>query len=413
MFWVPRARVEAPVRIEALAGWEDLADREESVGIRPGDPILLAPDYRVDELVGLYFGSRPFAGYTRETKRNYATDLCLFFNFLWLRGKLWTQAVEADLEDYQYWRQESPDNPIPVGDVKWNRELAALTGLYKWASKGGNRFVARNPVQTHQVMGRHGEMVPVPALRAKGAKGSNVHWLTPRAFRRWVDVGLRGYTRDGLPGPHWVGRLEDRNVAYVHLLNSSGMRRLEGGSLLTFEVPTLRLEGGRYYAGRVAAAVTRSKKSRTFYASAGAVGEVEGYVESSRAAVIRKAQAVGRYDGLFDMRMVTKVTGGPRRVVHWCDRNGVIGETELNRATDLDRMTFYTEGPRGPEPLWLWLNERGLPFLPHSWDGVFTAANNRCRQVLAPEGRRPVGVVPGVVEAPYLTPHGCRHIVSA
>ncbi|WP_330452235.1 site-specific integrase [Streptomyces sp. NBC_00869] len=392
-----------------LEGWEDLAEREESVGVRPGDPILLAPDYRVDEVLGLYFGSRSFAGYTRETKRNYATDLCLFFNFLWLRGKLWTQAIEGDLEDYQYWRQESPANPVPVGDAKWNRELAALTGLYKWASKCGNRFVARNPVQTHQVMGRRGEMVSVPALRAKGAKKSNVHWLTPRAFRRWVDVGLRGYTRDGLPGPRWVGRLEDRNVSYAHLLSSSGMRRLEGGSLLTFEVPSLRLEGGRYYAGRVAAAVTRSKKSRTFYASAGAVGEVESYIESSRAAVIRNAQAAGRYDGLSDMRMVTKVTGGPRRVVHWCDRNGVIGATELNRATDLDRMAFYTEGPRGPEPLWLWLNERGLPFLPHSWDGVFATANNRCREVLAPEGRRPAGVVPGVVEAPYLTVHGCRH----
>lgn len=81
-FWVPRARVGVPVRNEAPAGWEDLAKREEPVGVRPGDPILLAPDYRADELVGLYFGSRPFAGYTLETKRNYATDLCLFFNFL-------------------------------------------------------------------------------------------------------------------------------------------------------------------------------------------------------------------------------------------------------------------------------------------------------------------------------------------
>lgn len=72
----------------ALAGWADLAEREESVGVRPGDPIFLAPDYRVDELLSLYTISSPFRGYTAETKRNYTTDDCLFFNFLWLRGKV-------------------------------------------------------------------------------------------------------------------------------------------------------------------------------------------------------------------------------------------------------------------------------------------------------------------------------------
>ncbi len=409
VFWVPSIKTKVPHRLPALTGWEDLAERESSVGIRPGDPILLAPDHRVDELLGLYTHSSPFAAYTHETKRNYTTDLCLFLNFLWSRGKVWTQAVESDVEDFQYWRQQAPGNPNRVGGSKWNRELAALIGLYKWATRPGNAFVLRNPIQTRQVTGRHGEMVDVAALKAKDAKGSNVHWLTPRAFRRWVSVGLRGCTREGVRGPGWVGRLEDRNVAYAHLLYSSGMRRLEGASLLVFEVPELELEGGRYYVGRLAAAVTRSKKPRTFYVSVGVVGEIGAYVESSRAAVIRRAHAVGRYDDLPQRRLVTRVTGGPRRVVHWCDRDGVVGETPLTQATAEERMTFYTEGPRGPEPLWLWLNERGLPFLPHSWENVFTAANNRCREVLAPPGRRPAALVSGVVEAPYLTPHGCRH----
>ncbi|MFD5720918.1 site-specific integrase [Streptomyces sp. NPDC127036] len=379
------------------------------MSVRPGTPIWLAPDYRVDELLGLYSADSPFSGYFPETKRNYATDLCLYFNYLWLRGKLWTQADATDLKDYQYWRQEAPGNPRRVGGAKWDRELAALAGLYKWALRPSNAFVPVNPVLTRQVMGYRGEMVAVSVLKSGDAKHSNVHWLTPRAFRRWVDVGLRGHTREGLPEPQWVGRLENRNVAYAHLLYSSGMRRLEGASLLTFEVPTLKLEGGYYYVGRLAAAVTRSKKARTYYVSAGVVGEIESYAESSRAAVIRKAQAVGRYDALSEMRMVTEVTGGPRRIVHWCDRDGVLGETELSRATDLDRMTLYTEGPRGPEPLWLWLNEQGLPFLPHSWEGVFRAANKRCKKVLASKGQSPLRLVPGVVEAPYLTPHGCRH----
>lgn len=254
VFWVPTARVQTRARLDLLTEWEDLAARETLVGVRPGSPILLAPDYRVDELLGLYFSSSPFVDYTPETKRNYVTDLCLYFNFLWRRGKLWTQADAADLSDYQYWRQEAPANPQHVGGSKWNRELAALSGLYNWACRASNAFVPVNPVLTHQVMGRDGKMMEIPLLRSGDAKGSNVHWLTPRAFRRWVDVGLRCHTREGLPAREWAGRLEDRNVACAHLLYSSGMRLLEGSSLLAFEVPTLKLDGGRYYAGRVAEA---------------------------------------------------------------------------------------------------------------------------------------------------------------
>lgn len=71
-------RVATRARVGGVA---DPAEREESTGIRPGDPILLSPDYRVDELLSLYTHSSPFRGYTRETKRNYITDVCLFLNF--------------------------------------------------------------------------------------------------------------------------------------------------------------------------------------------------------------------------------------------------------------------------------------------------------------------------------------------
>jgi hypothetical protein len=107
--------------------------------------------------------------------------------------------------------------------------------------------MTRNPVATKQVMGRYGEVLTVAEARAKDARPSNVHWLTPRTWRRWIDVGLRGHTKNGVPESGWVGRLEDRNVAFVRLLVSSALRRGEGGSLLTFEVPQRRLDRGRYY----------------------------------------------------------------------------------------------------------------------------------------------------------------------
>ena len=121
-------------------------------------------------------------------------------------------------------------------------------------------------------------------------------------------MGLRGHGRDGVPEPGWAGRLEDRNVAFTRLLVCSGLRRAEGGSLLTFEVPELRLDGGRYYRGKVAAEVTRSKKNRTFYVAADAVGEIEAYADSSRAWAVRQAQRKGLYERLPGLRVVTEVT---------------------------------------------------------------------------------------------------------
>jgi hypothetical protein len=57
-----------------VVGWTDLPAREEGVGVQPGDPIFLAPDHRVDVVLGLYGQSAGFRRYTEETRRNYATD---------------------------------------------------------------------------------------------------------------------------------------------------------------------------------------------------------------------------------------------------------------------------------------------------------------------------------------------------
>ncbi|MBK3629278.1 site-specific integrase [Streptomyces sp. MBT49] len=358
---------------------------------------MLAPDYRVDELLSEYLCRSSFVHLEHETKRNYTSDYRVFFDFLWDRGKIWTQASSDDLLDFHDWRVRSPRNPGRVGGAKWNRELAALSRLYAWAEQRGH--VPASPVLTRLAAGRYGGTVAVPVGREKSARASNVHWLTPRAFRRWLDVGLRGHTAQGWPAEGWVGRLEDRNSAYAELLFSSGMRLAEGASLLTVEVPRIALEGGRYYTGRLARAVTKSRRPRTFYVAAAVVGKIEGYVESSRAAVIRRAQARGRYEALEDLRLVTQVTGRRLRLLHWRDRNGVVGQTALAEATVAERMTLYFEGPNGLEPLWLWLNEQGLPLQPTSWENVFRTANDRCAQVLGPV----------MAEPPFCTPHMCRH----
>ncbi|QHA09632.1 tyrosine-type recombinase/integrase [Streptomyces broussonetiae] len=357
---------------------------------------MLSPDCQVDELLSVYLCRSSFARLEAETKRNYTSDYCVFFDFLWGRGKTWNEATADDLWDFEDWRTRSPRNPRKVGPSRWNRGLAAVTRLYRWAVTNGH--MTDSPVETRSVMGRRGEAMQVPTARAKGARASNVRWLTPRAFRLWVDVGLRGHTSAGIITPGWRGRLEERNTSFVDLLFSSGMRLGEGASLLTLEVPGVRLGGGRYYHGRLARAVTKSKRARTFYVSAPAVAAVEGYMESTRALTVRRAQVQGRYDRL-PMRLVVRQTGHHRRLLHWIDQDGCEGQTPLGEATIAERMTYFTEGPLGPEPLWLWLNESGTPFRPASWENVFRSASQRCQDQLRNVTEEP----------PWCTPHMCRH----
>lgn len=405
VFWVPEAHDCTGVRPKLLAGWDDLGSREAASGIRPGDPIFLSPDYEVDPVLSLYVQSRAFRFYETETKRNYATDIALLLTFLWGRGKVWLRAEGRDLNDYEFWRTCAPENLGQVGGAKWNRELAAFTALFRWAKRAG--WIASNPVEMREVVGRDGVVSEVPEQRAKDARSSNVRWLTPRTWRLWTDVGLRGLDRNGRQRHGWAGRLEDRNTAFVRTVTSSGLRKQEAGSLLTFEVPAVPPAGVRYAHGRVAAGVTRSKATRTFYVAAGAVGDVETYVESSRAWAVAGAQRAGRYDRLVGMRLVTEVVPGLKPRVRWAERDGACGERELGKFTWQERMRLFTEGPDGPEPLWLWLTEEGLPLRPHSWNGVFTAANQRCEEALAPPPDRRTD--PHRVYWPTACPHAARH----
>lgn len=375
------------------------------VGMRAGDAVFVSPDHRIDPGLCRYGQSETFRGYTAETRRNYSTDLVLLLTFLTLRRRHWTETREKDLEDFKDWRIRAPQNPERVGASKWNRELAAFSSLFKWARKNG--YVSRSPVTVREITGRDGLVREVPEDLEPVRPESGMHWLTPRSWRLWVDIGLRGQTRRGVVEPGWLGRLEDRNVAFSRLVLSSGLRRQEAGSLLTFEVPDKRLGNSRYSYGRLAAGVTRAKAARTFYTSTEAMRDIESYVESSRAWAVRKAQARGRYERLPDLRLVTEVTPGPKRKVRWVDRGGVVFEQLLDRLTWQERMLLFVEGAEGPEPTWLWLNEAGLPFRPHSWEAVYRTANLRCRAQLEPP--KHLRRDPHKVYWPHATVHSGRH----
>jgi integrase len=250
--------------------------------------------------------------------------------------------------------------------------------LYAWAHKRGH--IDRSPVLVHSVRLRDGTSVEVADQAPRDVRSSNVKWLTPRTYRLWRDVGLLGYDANGEPDQAWRGRNDARNAAFADLMFSSGLRLREGGCLLTLEVPDA-VGGHRYYEGTVAGSVAK-RRERMFYASAAALARVSGYTVTTRRQAVRVAQRHGRYDRLPGRLTVTKVSGGATWRLTWRDERGRTGSAAINAIGPADRMRLFVEGEHGgPEPLWLWLTEGGMPMAYQSWEKVFDAADARVAAV--------------------------------
>lgn len=103
----------------------------DAVGLRPGDPVSVRPDFVVDAELLQFTLSPDFRNLERESRRNYAIDIRLLLSWLWRQNVPWRAAAMADLRAYKEFRVDSPLNPQRIGGTKSNREAAALTQLYK------------------------------------------------------------------------------------------------------------------------------------------------------------------------------------------------------------------------------------------------------------------------------------------
>ena len=390
LYWTDRHTQVPGGFLPLLDEWADIDRREQVLGIERDTPILIDPECRIDPRLVRFVCRSRFAFLAGETKRAYTKDYRLFFSFLYRRGKHWDEADHEDIDDYESWRRRSPDNPRRIGGSKWARELAAFKLLYGWAAGAGH--IAGSPVRTHTVRRRDGTSVEVADNRPRDVRVSNVKWLTPRTFRLWRDIGLRGYDANGLPERGWRGRGDGRNAAFADLLFDSGLRLREGGCLLTLEVPQA-LTGQVYYEGTVAAAIAK-RRERMINVSVSALDGIAAYMATSRRAAIRRAQRQGRYERVAGRRIVTRVSRGKDCTVAWADPTGHRGEDSIRLLGEVERRALFIEGSEGLEPLALWLTEGGMPMDYRSWEAVFRAANQRCARL-----GKPVSA----------TPHTCRH----
>ena len=337
-----------------LAAWAELLDQR--LDASPGQPYLLRPDGSLDDDVIRYCNSESFRRLALRSQIGYAYDLRAYLSFLELHGVDWRVATGDDLVDYEYWRRQDPGNPQPISAATFARELAAIRRFYVWQLSQGT--VESLAILNDRVPLPDGTIGRAARLRPQPERSSKKMWLTPRQYRRWRDVGLRGYGVDNLRDSSWRGRNASRNRAFADTLWSSGLRLSEAAALLSWEVPA-ESPGNSFSRGHVAVPAATGA-DRDFWISAEALRAIDAYRTSERAAAVHRARRQGRYD---DLRGITVVS--PE----------LVSPDQLSVG---DRRRLFIEGDDGLEPASLWLTDSGTPMNQVSWEQVFVAANARC-----------------------------------
>jgi site-specific recombinase XerD len=359
-----------------LDGWLDQED------IPDGVPYLISPGFEYDVVLNRYFLRPTLVGAPGNTQLAVARDIRRFLDFLWRsrdrRG--WRDATEADHDAYWYWRRRDPAGPRVAGST-WNRELSMLNGFYGWAVRRG--MVAENPIVQRRRHpspvrdgGSAGSAETTAAAQARDVRRDLVEWLTPEQYRRWRDVGLRGYDADGLPDAAFRGRWASRDALFADFMVRTGLRLTEQASLTVLEAP--RHAGGQaYHRFWLPAAIAKGGSARWVYLPGRIAGKLGEYIAVDRVEVIERARAHGVYDRMTDALVIENPRAARPRVTAR-SQSGSAYEVPLEQLDPQERSRLLVHTPEGLEPAGLWLAEHGMPMSVSGWKQIFAAANRRC-----------------------------------
>ena len=358
--------------------WEGWLRHEDVV---PGTPYLLSPSYEYDLVLNDFFQSVGMVASAANTQIGYARDLAAFLTFLFAaRGRSWREATEADHRAYLYWRRRDPDGPRISGSA-WDREVAAVNRFYQWALKCGHVRVnpipqtSRRPAPLEAGWAHRGTLDEQrPATYSHDAVRERVEWLPPAEYRRWRDVGVRGFTADGLPNERFRGRWSGRNATFCDLMVRTGLRLAEQAALTIFEVPLDRAPGG-YQRFWLPASIAKGGSARWVYVPTSVIADLVSYVEIDRAEVIVAGRGAGRYR---QTRRALVVEDPARPVAIQVTAAGVRRRIKVAHLDAGERRSLLIDGPDGLEPALFWLGEHGRPLTLARWKKMFDEANARC-----------------------------------
>jgi integrase len=342
-------------------------------GTRHGRLFLLDPDGVPDLRINAYFASPRIRARAELTALKYAIGLKTWLSFLEALGRHWWEASDQDVAEFKFWRMTDPRNPGRVSGGTLHDNLVAVSSFYEWA---GHRYGVSNPISLRDV--RRGDQERSSARYEASPhviRRSDVKWFDPGGYRRWCEIGLRGFGIDGLEDEQWRGRNDQRDCAFADGLYGTGLRLQEWSTVLDMELPPDDPARG-FYTCWLADECAKGGRGRRYWMPRSVLAGTLAYLEGARAAAVRRAQAAGRYDRLAGIRLIERVVGDRRLELRSRD-SGELAVVPTDTLSPLARRRLFRRAGRGLEPAAVWLNENGLPRPPHSWEKTFERANER------------------------------------
>lgn len=348
-----------------------VCERREAEGLDAHVPLIMQGDGLYDSDLDRFFLDLPLTGVrSRHSLRAYAYDVAVWLRFLDSTGKTVWSASRNDVAAYHRARRRG-EAAHRVSAASWNRAVASLDRLYRWAEQNG--LIAEAPFSRRAVWRpAHGGCRGMIAARndayERGAKRSDVRFVTMEDYRIFREVGLRGLAPDGAERPGARDRNGLRNALFADLLVTTGLRLEEASGLIAAEVAAIDRDDDQAQQlwMRLPAPLTKGDRGRSVLIPRRLLRQIAAYI------AVERASAVGKF--------------AARRGADRIERPIYVAPTALGRMFDIctpeERLRLVIcDGDGTPrEPAALWLTEVGQPVLPNSWEMTFTRACRRCEE---------------------------------
>jgi len=349
-------------------------------GLVEGMPFILHDDDSYDHHLNQFLRSCPTMGVrSLNSLRAYARDIVIWMRFLGEQrnGKSLWQADRDDVAAFHRARRLSQP-PYRISAASWNRAVAALEKLYRWARD--EKLIVNLPFTYRQSWIRSAasgapQAVSANCAREPGARRGDMRFVDLESYMLFRDVGLRGRLPDGREDLDWRGRHGERNALFAELLITTGLRLQEASSLLFTELPSQRLYDPsiRSTPYRLAAATAKGGRGRSIRLPIRLLKRLGDYSRLEREnAVCRQRNGDGKRSII---RPILATPAGRRslRIVDGEQERSVsvdqLSPTERSRLVDANTL----------EPLALWLTETGRQMTMPAWQAVFMRASARCQ----------------------------------
>lgn len=348
-----------------------LTEAADRVGLMDGMPFFLGRDGSYMHELNRFFRACPTMGVrSRHSLRAYAHDVLIWMRFLEERRgskQLW-RADHNDVIAFHHARRLS-DVPFRISASSWNRAIAALDKLYRWALEEG--LIESSPFR-YDLSFRHGQGRGAPKLvqgnraRERAARPHDMQFIDIGRYLAFRDIGLRGRLPDGSEDPAWRGRNGERNAVFAELLVTTGMRLGEAGSLIIDELPRLTADSPRILPFDLAGAITKGERPRRSRLPRRVLKMIEDYCDIERRIAVAKGPPSPVVPLVLSPDGRNAVDGSGRRIA-------------LNRLRPQDRDRLLRSLDGIAEHASLWLTERGQPVSSGTWEVAFRRASQRCR----------------------------------